>query len=201
MSSVINVLCLDKFNINNIEDLKNSDNILEAVLPSTKRHLAREISTYKDIINNLEVFEKNKNNQKISLGILKIEFNLEDDDNQTEYIKNDNFEGISDRKIRYLSCLKVARNLNIKKYDINKINDKKWQQLKKLKVSNHHKDAVFKIWNNVGLTPKVANNLGLTNNRKCPFCDRNNVKTNHYVICDYAINLWNFIFSKILKNH
>lgn len=84
---------------------------------------------------------------------------------------------------RYLLCSRIAQKIQWSKVSIDTITDPSWIMLQKTEVSNPEKDIVYKLLHNTGLTPKIAESMGLHEGRDCPFCHFTNIESRHYFEC------------------
>jgi len=68
----------------------------------------------------------------------------------------------------YLFCTPFASNVIV---------NERWNLFSKTEVTNPEKDIVFKIWHLTGLSPRIAQAMGLYHSRDCPFCGKENIET------------------------
>jgi hypothetical protein len=94
----------------------------------------------------------------------------------------------------------LAKNIPWGEIDPSRISEPCWDFLKRTEISNPEKDIVFKLWSNVGLTPKIATSMNLFNGYDCPFCKQKNISTSHYPLCTHFKPLWQLVFKIINKD-
>jgi hypothetical protein len=100
----------------------------------------------------------------------------------------------------YLMHTPLIGNISWSLVALDSMNDCCWEQLKRGEVSNPEKDVVYKIWHNVGLTPKLAESMGLRLGRDCPFCNSKEIKSSHFPFCDKFKPLWEYVFKILGKS-
>lgn len=99
---------------------------------------------------------------------------------------------------QYLLCTRIVRKIKWSEVSLDTLNNSAWLTLQKSEVSNPEKDVIYKLLHNTGLTPKMAESMGIHEGRDCPFCPFKDIKSSHYFKCIHFQPLWLFI-SKILS--